>query len=311
MYTKPKLQSFRKSSLLGLCLITLFVNNSFSQTLTADPEQVENIPLDYFRIELILFRVLKDSDNGRLSNTISDYSDPVNLEEISNPDGTTVLGDSDLLDAAIEEPEILRSEVMENAWKRLAGSRNFRPLAYQQWDELRADTVSRHVPGGVEGAAIRVHAEDILPELIDKTSRVAEEPVQYMEENILEELIEPEPVYKLDGRATFGQGRFLHIKLDFEFRELNTAPVALLNQMHESIEEQAGKPLVIETDNPEAASLYTVFSLKKTRQIVPLKAELFDNEQFGMLIYLEEVSILEESAEEVVLNNGSSAVGNR
>lgn len=304
MYTnKPETPQCARRVLQGMWLITvLFTSCSFAQSADPATDQLENTPTDYYRIELILFRVLNGSNYGRLSGTISDYTEPVILEDLTELDHLGV--QSDKLDEeevsteeiGIEEIEILRSEVMENAWKRLNGSHNFRPVAYLQWDELRADTVSRHSPGGVEGIATRAHGEDILIETAEEIPIVEDEIFQYLEENILETLIVPEPVYKLDGRATFGQGRFLHIELDFEFRSLNADVVTLLNQLPEPAEVQFDHRLDAEgtLEDKTTVPSYTIFAVKKSRQIVPQKPELFDNEQFGVLVYLEEVSITEE-----------------
>ncbi|MCF6262281.1 MAG: peptidoglycan binding protein CsiV [Xanthomonadales bacterium] len=234
---------------------------------------------DYFRIELILYKVLDSNGNGTLSHAISDYTNPILIDELL---AEVEIDTQDQSNISIEELENPQSEVMANAWKRLRGSRNFRPLMYTQWNELRADTVARHAPGGVEGSAVRIHGGTILAEALGEKPEIM--PSDILPTNNLSELIKNEPSYKLDGKASFGQGRFLHINLDFEYRNW------VADNFNTAVEQPLSRQLETAEETTLQAPIYKVYSLKKTRQIVPLKPELFDNEQFGVLVYLEEIS---------------------
>jgi len=275
MYTnKSSKRFFLGSTLQLLCLLSvLFSSATVAQSENSLISEPDEVMPDYFRIELILYKVLDSNGNGKLSQTISDYTDPILLDELleeaeSNAETDTL----DQIDNDIKAIEIPQSEVMENAWKRLRGSRNFRPLMYTQWSELRADTIARHAPGGVEGTAIRIHGETILPEPFGHKPEII--PVD----------ITLEPTYKLDGKISFGQGRFLHINIDFEYRDWSAGDFNNAVKQKVSVEFEAAE------ETTAQAPVYKVYSLKKTRQIVPLKPELFDNEQFGVLVYLEAIS---------------------
>lgn len=277
---KPSNPYFLMRSVQLLCLLAvLFSSVSIAQSedpLIAEPDAA--IP-DYFRIELIVYKVLDTNGDGNLSYSLSDYTDPIELEELS--DELQV----DTIDENIDprgEIEIQQSEVMENAWKRLRNSRNFRPLKYSQWNELRANTVARHAPGGVEGTATRIHGDIILSE--SRGFSAKKTPLRISPAESITELIEIEPTYKLDGKASFGQGRFLHISLDFEYRDWSA------NDFSNPVEQQASTTAETIDETVVQGPAYVVYGLKKTRQIVPLKPELFDNEQFGVLVYLEAIS---------------------
>ncbi len=294
MYTnKLASQNVSVLAIQLLCLLAvLFSSASVAQSENSQIEQPEDVVADFFRIELILYKVLDGNGNAKLSNSISDYTDPILMHELlldaeekavtETETETETEKETDSLGPSITditEIEISQSEVMENAWKRLRGSRSFRPLMYTQWNELRAGTVARHAPGGVEGNAVRVHGESILAEAQAHRSGIP--PITIISADGLGELIEIEPTYKLDGKASFGQGRFLHINLDFEYRNRSA------DDFSHGLEQQ---PSMTAEETAEQALVYKIYSLKKTRQIVPLKPELFDNEQFGVLVYLEEIS---------------------
>ncbi|MCF6226650.1 MAG: peptidoglycan binding protein CsiV [Xanthomonadales bacterium] len=301
MYTyKPNKWFFSGHALQLLCVLAvLFSSASIAQSENPLLSEPEEVAADFFRIELVLYKVIDSNGNGRLSQTISDYTDPIILDELLvEVEAELEVNTLDQTDKSPEEVEIPQSEVMENAWKRLRGSRNFRPLMYTQWNELRADTVARHAPGGVKGAAIRIHGETILPEPFGHEPETI--PVDITPANSLTELIEIEPTYKLDGKASFGQGRFLHINIDFEYREWNAG------DFNNTIDQQVSmEPEAVEETTAQAPA-YKIYSLKKTRQIVPLKPELFDTEQFGVLVYLEAISpINAANATDITTNDGN------
>lgn len=284
MYTnKSSKRFFLGSTLQLLCLLSvLFSSATVAQSENSLISEPDEVMPDYFRIELILYKVLDSNGSGKLSNTISDYTNPIQIDVFRNEVETDTLNQGDI---STEEIEIPQSGVMENAWKRLRGSRNFRPLMYTQWNELRADTVSRHAPGGVEGSAVRIHGEHILSEPLRQSPEII--PGDITPADGFSGRIEIEPTYKLDGKASFGQGRFLHINLDFEYRDWITT------DFNTTIEQPLSTETKIAEKTAAQAPAYKVYSLKETRQIVPLKPELFDNDQFGVLVYLETISSLD------------------
>ncbi len=258
--------------------ITTFILTTFilcslvaaaSSFAAADQDEVNN---DRYRLEIILFQMLEGNVAGRFRTNLSHYA------ELTEQSKALIIGNEQIPapDKLVEEIQPLaQSEVMANAWKRLRGSREFRPLIYQQWQEQRADTVSRAVPGGVIGTATRVHNDIVLFTPPNKPDKDMEYNSEYISADNVDQ-----SVYQLDGMATFTQGRFLHISLDFEFRQLLVKPEA--------------------TDGIESPNSYMVFSLKKSRQIRPQRLEFFDNEKFGALIYLEEINQAEEPSEDTV-----------
>lgn len=291
---KPSKWYFSRLTVQLQCLFAVLLSSvSIAQSedpLIANPDAT--IP-DYYRIELIVYKVLDKNSDGNLSYSLSDYTSPIELEGLSDELQVDTIDENK---APLEEIEIQQSEVMENAWKRLRNSRNFRPLKYSQWNELRANTVARHVPGGVEGTATRIHGDIILSK--SRGFSAKKTPLTLNPAENITELIEVEPTYKLDGKASFGQGRFLHISLDFEYRDWST------NNFSNPAEQQAPTAAETADETVVQAPAYVIYSLKKTRQIVPLKPELFDNEQFGVLVYLEAISPMD------VVNSAANTTNN-
>lgn len=153
-----------------------------------------------------------------------------------------------------------KSPAMDDAWRRLRGSRNYRPLLYAGWQQNRVD----YYP------PMRVHG----PEVIDTRLRA---PTGIM----VADLTAADPLaayrsvfYRLDGSVQLRRSRFLHVNLDLEYRE--TGPG--LQPGWELVDAAPGA-------QPRATDeRYTVFALRQNRQVRTGQIHYFDTPQFGALV---------------------------
>ena len=95
-----------------------------------------------------------------------------------------------------------KSTAIDDAWRRLRGSADYRPLLYAAWEQNRVD----YYP------PMRIHDQ----QLIDTQLRP---PTRY----IVADLAAPDPLaayrsafYQLDGSVQLRRSRFLHLYLDLE-----------------------------------------------------------------------------------------------
>ena len=177
---------------------------------------------------------------------------------------------------------------MDDAWRRLRSSKNYRPLIYSAWEQNRTD----YYP------PMRIHDE----QSIDTQLRP---PMDIM----VADLSADDPLaayrsifYQVDGGIQLRRSRFLHLYLDLEYRELKPRTVrdtGLLGDDANSVVMETGNIGAgnietgnIETDNHGAGDAvdYQVFSLKQNRQIQTGRLQYFDTPHFGVLVLVSAIA---------------------
>ena len=237
-----------------------------------------------YRVEVILFRNLAVTVEAAEVETLRSFSAFPALQEPALPveqavvttDGPAMVADAkpgptepgaggteDAEPRRFDLPDELRvilekSRAVDDAWRRLRGSANYRPLLFAAWQQNRTD----YYP------PMRIHDEQVLETQLRPPTRV-----------MFADLTAPDPLaayrsdfYQIDGSVQLRRSRFLHLHLDLEFRELATsaAPIGLPS----------------EADNRK----YLVYTLKQNRQIRPGQMQYFDTPQYGALVLVTAVA---------------------
>ena len=160
----------------------------------------------------------------------------------------------------------VQSSAMQDVWRRLRNSSEFRPLWFVTWEQTRIDY---HPP-------VRIHDEELIAEHLLFPS----DPVFI--DLRLEDPFEPYrvPYYRLDGTVQLTRTRFLHLDLDLEFR----ADLLLAQQ-------ESGDILLDEPENPAAlgeaigttVGPALVHVLRESRQVRSGEMLYFDAPFLGVL----------------------------
>ena len=163
-----------------------------------------------------------------------------------------------------------------DAWRRLRGSPDYRPLLYAGWQQNRVD----YYP------PVRVHDLEVVDTQIRPPTNVmpadpaAADPLAAYRVNF----------YRLDGSVQLWRSRFLHLFLDIEYRETGpwTAPDPAT---------PAGIP---DVPPDEVFSPYAVFSLQQNRQVRTGRMQYFDTPLLGALVLV--TAIAAETPEDADLS---------
>ncbi|MGD9021137.1 MAG: CsiV family protein, partial [Lysobacterales bacterium] len=168
-----------------------------------------------------------------------------------------------------------KSQAVDDAWRRLRGSSDYRPLLYAGWEQNRVD----YYP------PVRVHDLEVVEtRLLPPVNATITDPASAdaMAANRRD-------FYRLDGSVQLRRSRFLHLYLDIEYRE-------------------SGPWLASEPTSPRGLSgvqadaafaPYTVFVLKQNRQVRTGRMQYFDTPQFGALVLV--TAIAPEPPQESIL----------
>lgn len=181
-----------------------------------------------------------------------------------------------------------RSERMDEVWRNLRLSGEYRPQAFLAWEQ----------PAEPPFPALRIHNETVLrvddPWAHARTRRPADEsddtvPIdtafQYsLTDGTLElaRLPEPELHFALDGTVRLSRTRFLHIELDLESRQVASSRGMGI----------PGPPLRREHQG------YLVHALQQSRQVRTGRMEYFDSPALGALVWITEIEAEEEESGE-------------
>lgn len=230
-----------------------------------------------YRVEVIVFRNLLATNDFIETPELRRFSHFPNLEQ-SIPVGS--LPDRDLTKQATDGfanalrhdlPDDLiiateKSSQMDNAWRRLRSSQNYRPLVYTAWKQNRID----YYP------PIRIHDQQIMDTRLHS-------PGQFM----VADLTAQDPLasyrktfYRIDGSLQLKRSRFLHLYLDLEYREAapqNNVEAGFLDS--NDLQTEAGTPV-------DEADVYGVYELKQNRQISTGQMQYFDTPFLGALVYV-------------------------
>lgn len=181
-----------------------------------------------------------------------------------------------------------RSEHMDDVWRNLRLSAEYRPQAFLAWEQ-GADPPF---------PAVRIHNETVVrvddPWAIARTrppgdaSATAEDIDTAFQYHFKEGTIQlaplPEPVvfFAVDGTVRLRRTRFLHIDLDVESR----IPAPGMRSAN------PGPPLLNHHQG------YLVRTLKQSRQVRTGRMEYFDSPSLGALVWITEIEVQEEEASE-------------
>jgi len=161
-----------------------------------------------------------------------------------------------------------KSRAVDDAWRRLRGSANYRPLLFAAWEQNRTD----YYP------PMRIHNEQVLetqlrpPTPVMVADLTSADPLAAYRSNF----------YQVDGSVQLRRSRFLHLYLDLEFREQLPA-----------------QPAPISTGLPaeQDSNKYRVYTLKQNRQIRTGQMQYFDTPQYGVLVLVTAVAPLAAPSE--------------
>ena len=189
-------------------------------------------------------------------------------EALETQDLRSFSGSFDLVRDFAEQPAPYRLDVMsstmEDSWRRLRNSPEFRPLVFASWEQTRIDY---HPP-------VRIHDEELIAEQLEFPYEVAW--VDLRSDDPFDQFMVP--YFRLDGTAQLTRSRFLHLELDLEFRQdllpaLEPGPGGPLRS---PVEEVAS---VLESTPGPAL----VHRLKQSRQVRTGQMQYFDSPYLGVL----------------------------
>lgn len=159
-----------------------------------------------------------------------------------------------------------KSNAMEDAWRRLRSSQDYRPLVYAAWEQNQVD----YYP------PMRIHDQQVIATQLSAPTMI-----------MVADLTTDDPLgayrgtfYQLDGSLQLRRSRFLHLYLDLEFRE--QLPPGGYDEVV-----NGGVGIPREIDGVERKiSTYGVYALKQNRQISTGEMQYFDTPSFGALVYV-------------------------
>jgi hypothetical protein len=214
-----------------------------------------------YRVEVIIFRNLAVISDAIEVDELRSFSRYPALEETDLPDDLSVLTE--------------KSTSMDNVWRRLRSSQNYRPLLFSAWEQNRTD----YYP------PMRIHDEIVIDTEIRSPTNImiadlnAEDPLAAYRSTF----------YRLDGSVQLRRSRFLHVYLDLEYREQTAAiePQAdLQTTTQATFFDNQGKLTPVE----EEQLSQNIHRLKQNRQVRSSTMQYFDAPYFGALVLVTPIS---------------------
>ncbi len=221
-------------------------------------------------VELRRFSQFPDSQGITASPAEETEGIPESIGEIPQPLLDTLTG------GLPDELTILdgKSAYMDDVWRRLRGSKAYRPLLFTAWQQNRVD----YYP------PMRVHDQSIIDtQFRPPASRVlvdltAEDPLADYRSDF----------YQLDGTMQLRRSRFLHVYLDLVHRQL-PEPAGSANGFVRTNDLSANP-----VNNPDVSapgdSIYNIYTLKQNRQVKTGQLEYFDTPFLGALVFVTAIS---------------------
>lgn len=241
-----------------------------------------------YRIELLVLRHLDASTAPQQEAALRDFSAALDLVP-RQPEGDGAQPEAapshaepgpsaaqplpgDAADSPGEPPAVAWIEspgdVMQQAWRRLRQSADFRPELYFSWEQVDAAPFPR----------IRVHDEQVVYEHDPGGAAAAHQamPSQLAASNETGDSAAPEPLryFRIDGTARLTRTRFLNLDLDLEWRE----PVARAELPPQEVPPQVADPGI--TLPPQAVNVHRI---RQKRQVRTDQIEYFDGSFIGVL----------------------------
>ena len=180
----------------------------------------------------------------------------------------------------------IQSSHMENVWRKLLLSAGFQPLVFAAWEQTRIDY---HPP-------VRIHDGEVLIQAPYFPYAPAPDDAQPQEAVLVfSDLLEPEtpgPVkgappenymadyYRLDGTAQLTRSRFLHLKIDLEYREALVAVPTQIDTAVDAARLTGTEPEIAIGATPGPAM---VFSLRQARPVSTGETQYFDSPYLGVI----------------------------
>jgi len=230
-----------------------------------------------YRVEIIVFRNLSATAEMAAAPELRSFSRFPDLQPEELPqDPAAEPADAQTGELQVEPSEIMqdnlpddlrvlteKSPAMDNAWRRLRSSQDYRPLVYAGWEQNRVD----YYP------PIRIHDAQVIDSQLRPPTHI-----------VVADLTAADPLaayrsvfYQLDGSLQLKRSRFLHLFLDLELRE----PMS---------EAGAGtavaQPVEIAPVTGDGKAGYGIFTLKQNRQVNTGEMQYFDTPYYGALVYV-------------------------
>ena len=234
-----------------------------------------------YRVEVIVFRNLlaatemNEALELRSFSEFPDLNDTGQIEKLPEGIGNQpALGFSGVLRGDLPDDLSIvtqKSDKMDNAWRRLRSSQNYRPLVYTAWDQNRVD----YYP------PIRIHNEQVIdtrlrpPTPVMVADLTSEDPLAAYRSTF----------FQIDGSLQLRRSRFLHLFLDLEFREKNT------NNAIEAGFLGGGDTQVDMGSDTDGRGVHGVYTLSQNRQISTGQMQYFDTPYFGALVYVSNITV--------------------
>ena len=240
-----------------------------------------------YRVEVIVFRNLlatPEMNKALELRSFSEFPDPGDTTQIEkiparqpNEPGVGLSGvlRGDLPDDLNIVTQ--KSDEMDNAWRRLRSSQNYRPLVYTAWDQNRID----YYP------PMRIHNELVIDTQLRPPTPV-----------MVADLTSDDPLaayrstfFQIDGSLQLRRSRFLHLFLNLEIREKssnNTVEAEVLGD---------GNPPVDMGSELDRQGVYEIYTLSQNRQISTGKMQYFDTPYFGALVFVSSITVNEHPLE--------------
>lgn len=221
-----------------------------------------------YRIEVLVFMHLDSLAEPREMDELRAFSAFPELGEWQAPEAPVRL-------------EVM-SSLMQDNWRRLRLSGNYRPLLFATWEQSRIDY---HPP-------VRLHDEEVIAEHLHFPHRVAF--VDLRSADLFAAY--RAPYYRLDGTVQLVRSRFLHLNLDLEYRQdllprpladpggaagpAPGEPLPLLPGEPSAAEEE---PRFIQVELDPAPGPALVHALSQSRQVRTDELQYFDTPFLGVL----------------------------
>ena len=234
-----------------------------------------------YRVEVIVFRNLLATTEMNEALELRSFSEFPDLKDIGQADKLPVglpneptVGLSGVLRGDLPDDLSIvtqKSKQMDNAWRRLRSSQNYRPLVYTAWDQNRID----YYP------PMRIHNEQVIDTQLRPPTPV-----------MIADLTSEDPLaayrstfFQIDGSLQLRRSRFLHLFLDLEIRETNT------NNAAEAELPGDGETQINMASEMDGLGVYGVYTLSQNRQVTTGKMQYFDTPYFGALVYVSSITV--------------------
>ncbi len=226
--------------------------------------------MEWMLVLLLLYPAIAPAESGNyrievlLFNHLDSSAEAQQLDEIRSFNAYPSLDDPMVSEAPMKL-EVM-SSTMQDAWRRLRLSADFRPLLFVAWEQSRIDY---HPP-------VRVHDDELIAEHLEFPYPVAFIDLQSLD------MFEPylAPYYRLDGTVQLVRSRFLHLKLDLEYRQdLLPRKAPLPASREEAIDLALQQRQALDL-TPGPALVHT---LLQSRQIRRDQMQYFDTPYLGAL----------------------------